>query len=193
MTLLRDMAVVDKSVYLDNGNGNYLNLFNNGKIAMLWTGPWDMSSMNADVKYGVQILAAGEAGHATIAGPDDYVLIDNGANNVAGSWAFIEWFTSPEIHLQYAMKTGHLPIRQSETTLPAYQDYLAKYPYVEVFVDNLENVTKARPNIPQYPKVSMALGQAVQARAARQARSTGGAGPGLAAGRHDPRDLGSVS
>ena len=41
------MAVTDKSVYLDTGNGNYLNLFNSGKIAMLWTGPWDLSSINS--------------------------------------------------------------------------------------------------------------------------------------------------
>ncbi len=162
MTLLQDMAVTDKSVYLDNGNGNYLNLFNAGKIAMLWTGPWDISSINKDVQYGVEILAAGSAGHATIAGPDDYVMIDNGADQVQGAWAFLQWFTSPEVHLEYAIATGHLPIRESETQLPAYQDYLAKYPYAKVFVDNLKNVTKARPNIPQYPKISMALGQAVQ-------------------------------
>ena len=68
----------------------------------------------------------------------------------------------PEVHLQYAIATGHLPIRESETQLPAYQDYLTRYPHAEVFVDNLGNVTKARPNIPQYPKISMVLGQAVQ-------------------------------
>ncbi len=162
MTLLHDMAVVDKSVYLDNGNGNYLNLFNSGKIAMLWTGPWDMSSINAGVQYDVQILAAGSAGHATIAGPDDYVMIDNGADRVQGAWTFLQWLTSPEVHLQFAIDTGDLPIRVSETKLPAYKDYLAKYPYAKVFVDNLANVTKARPNIPQYPKISMAVGQAVQ-------------------------------
>ena len=39
LELLQGMAVTDKSVYLDTGNGNYLNLFNSGKIAMLWTGP----------------------------------------------------------------------------------------------------------------------------------------------------------
>ena len=47
---LQDMVVTDKSVYLDTGNGNYLNLFNSGKIAMLWTGPWDLSSINSDVQ-----------------------------------------------------------------------------------------------------------------------------------------------
>ena len=58
--LLHDMAVTDKSVYLDQGNGNYLNLFNSGKIAMLWTGPWDLSSINADVSYGVAGPARGQ-------------------------------------------------------------------------------------------------------------------------------------
>ena len=161
MQMLYDMAVTDKSVYLDKGDGNYLNLFNAGKIAMLWTGPWDISSINSDVDYGVEILPA-DVTHATIAGPDNYVVLDNGDQQVANAWAFIQWFCSPEVHLDYAIATGHLPIRKSETQLPAYQDYLAKYPAAEVFVANLDNVTKARPNIPTYPKISIALGQAVQ-------------------------------
>jgi len=66
--LLHDMAVTDQSVYLDSGNDNYLNLFNSGKIAMLWTGPWDLSSINSDVKYGVQILPAASGVHSSIAG-----------------------------------------------------------------------------------------------------------------------------
>jgi len=162
MQLLHDMAVTDKSVYLDNGNGNYLNLFNSGKIAMLWTGPWDISSINAGVNYGVQILP-GDVTHATIAGPDNYVVLNNGPQQVANAWDFIQWFCSPDVHLQYAIATGHLPIRKSETKLPAYKEYLKKYPADAVFVANLDNVTKARPNIVTYPKISAALGQAVQA------------------------------
>ena len=160
--LLYDMAVTDKSVYLDKGDGLYLPLFNSGKIAMLWTGPWDISSINKGVDFGVQILPA-DVTHATIAGPDMYVMLDNGSQAIANSWDFIQWFTSPEVHLDYAIATGHLPIRKSETTLPAYKTYLAKYPSASVFVANLENVTKARPNIPAYPKISAALGQAIQA------------------------------
>ena len=161
MTLLHDMAVVDKSVYLDTGNGNYLNLFNSGKIAMLWTGPWDMATINKDVDYGVEILPA-DVSHASIAGPDVWIMVDNGADRVQGAWDFLQWFTSAKGHLEYAIKTGNLPIRKSETKLPQYKDYLVKFPYAKMFVDNLNNVTKARPNIPQYPKISIALGQAVQ-------------------------------
>ncbi|SDF75291.1 multiple sugar transport system substrate-binding protein [Lentzea fradiae] len=160
MELLRDMAVTDKSVYLDAGDQQYLNLFNSGRIGMLWTGPWDLGAINEDVSYGVQILP-GKVTHATIAGPDTFVVFgDNGRENAL---PFLKWLLSPEIHLEFAMETGHLPIRQSEVELPGYAEYEAKYPGAKVFVENLEkNVTKARPNIPQYPKISQVLGTAVQ-------------------------------
>jgi len=163
MTLLYDMANQDHSIYLDSGNDNYLNLFNAGKIAMLWTGPWDISSINAGVEYGVQILP-GDVSHATIAGPDNYVIIANGSQRVDDAWKFLSWYLSPKEHLKFAIATGDLPIRESETKLPDYTNvFLKKYPADAVFVANLNNVTKARPNIPAYPKISADLGQAVQA------------------------------
>jgi multiple sugar transport system substrate-binding protein len=163
MTLLYDMANQDHSIYLDSGNDNYLNVFNSGKIAMLWTGPWDISSINSGVEYGVQILP-GDVSHATIAGPDNYVIINNGSQRVDDAWKFLSWYLSPEEHLKFAIATGDLPIRESETKLPDYTNvFLKKYPADAVFVANLNNVTKARPNIAAYPKISADLGQAVQA------------------------------
>jgi multiple sugar transport system substrate-binding protein len=163
MTLLSDMANQDHSIYLDSGNGNYLNLFNANKIAMLWTGPWDISSINSNISFGVQILPA-DVSHATIAGPDNWVLINNGTDRVNGAWKFMTWFLSPAEHLKFCIATGDLPLRTSETKLPEYKSvFLKKYPADAVFVANLANVTKARPNIPTYPKISSDLGQAVQA------------------------------
>ncbi|MFD4673278.1 ABC transporter substrate-binding protein [Lentzea sp. NPDC058450] len=160
MQLLRDMAVTDKSVYLDAGDQQYLNLFNSGRIGMLWTGPWDLGAINDDVSYGVEFLP-GKVSHATIAGPDTFVVFgENGRKNAV---PFLKWLLSAEIHLEFALETGHLPIRQSEVDLAGYAEFEAKYPGTKVFVDNLaKNVTKARPNIPQYPKISQVLGTAVQ-------------------------------
>lgn len=161
MQLLHDMSVTDKSVYLDTGDQQYLNLFNSGRIGMLWTGPWDLGQINKDVSYGVQYLPA-KVTHATISGPDYYMLFDKKAQKTA--WAFLKWLTSPQVHLRYATQTGDLPLRASEEKLPGYKDYLAKYPGNKVFIDNLsKNVTKARPNIKQYPQISQVLGTAVQA------------------------------
>src|SRR5207302_5674547 len=130
---LHDMAVTDKSVYLDQGNGNYLNLFNSGKIAMLWTGPWDLSSINSDVSYGVQVLP-GKTSHASIAGPDNWMVFDNGSERVQAAWTFVTWLTGAQAHMAFALATGDLPTRVSETKLPAYAQYLAKYPGDKVFV-----------------------------------------------------------
>lgn len=164
LQLLHDMAVTDKSVYLDTGNGDYLNLFNSGKIAMLWTGPWDLSSINSDVDYGVTYLPAPTGGtHQTISGPDVYMLFNHSTAATNTAWQFIKWFTSPEVDLQFSIATGDLPLRQSVTTLPDYQKFLDKYPGDKVFVDNLNNVKNARPNIANYPQISSAIGQAVQA------------------------------
>lgn len=159
---LHDMAVTDKSVYLDTGNGDYLNLFNSGKIAMLWTGPWDLSSINADVSYGVTLLPGYNGNHETISGPDIYMLFDHSSGRTGTALKFVTWLTSAPVHLQFAIATGDLPLRQSETKLPGYKTFLAKYPAEKVFVQNLNNVKHVRPNLPAYAQVSSALGQMVQ-------------------------------
>ncbi len=160
-TLLQQMATVDHSVYLDNGNGNYANLFNSGKIAMLFTGPWDLSSF-PDVDYGVQVLP-GLTTHQTISGPDQWVLFNNGSQRTQAAWTFLKWFTSAQQALIWSTQTGDLPIRASETQLPGYGAYVKKYPGVSVFVQNEANAVKARPVIANYNEVSAAMGQAIEA------------------------------
>jgi multiple sugar transport system substrate-binding protein len=162
LTLLQQMGAKDKSVYLDNGNGNYLNLFNSGRIAMLWTGPWDLSSINRSVKYGVSLLPGYNGNHETISGPDLWMAFDHDSSRSKTAVAFMKWLTSAKVHLQFAIATGDLPVRKSETQLPDYQKFLARYPSNKVFVQNLDNVKHVRPNIPEYPQVSTAIGEMVQ-------------------------------
>lgn len=159
LTMLGDMATVDKSVYIDITNTKAASVFNSGRIGMQVTGPWDLPSFpNVDV--GVQIMPA-FVNHQTISGPDNWVLLDNGDARVQASWEFIKWFTAAKQNLAYNLEVGALPLRQSETELPEYQTFLKKYPGVGTFVDNMNNAVKARPTIPQYSKVSEALGQAI--------------------------------
>jgi multiple sugar transport system substrate-binding protein len=159
---LQSMAVTDKSVYLDTGNDNYLNLFNSGKIAMLWTGPWDLSSINKDVDYGVTELPGYNGDHQTISGPDLYLLFDHSSGRSDTAFQFVAWLTSASVNLKFAVATGDLPLRKSETTMPGYQTFLQKYPAEQKFVANLDNVKHVRPNIPTYAQVSTAVGQMVQ-------------------------------
>src|SRR6476619_7096974 len=160
-TLLQQMATVDHSVYLDNGNGNYANLFNSGKIGMLFTGPWDLSSF-PDVDYGIQILP-GDQNHQTISGPDQWVMIDNGDDRRNAAWTFLKWFTATDQATDWSIATGDLPIRASQVQSPHYSTYTARYKGIDTFVQNEKNAVKARPVIPTYNEISQAMGQAVQA------------------------------
>ena len=161
LNTLRTMAVTDKSMYLDPSDSTYSNLFNSGKIGMLFTGPWDLSSF-PDVNYGVQVLP-GLENHQTISGPDQWVLFDNGSERTQAAWTFLKWFTSPQQAMIWSTQTGDLPIRASQTQLPGYDAYVKKYPGVSVFVQNEANAVKARPVIANYNEVSQAMGQAIQA------------------------------
>jgi multiple sugar transport system substrate-binding protein len=161
LTFLQRMAVKDRAVYLDSGNGNYANVFNSGRIGMLYTGPWDLASF-PNVNYGVQILP-GDKNHQTIAGPDNWVLFNNGAQRSAAAWTFMKWFLSTKEHVKIAIATGELPIRKSELKQPGYKRYVKKYKGIGTFVQNLGNAKKARPVTEKYPRISQAIGQAVQA------------------------------
>jgi multiple sugar transport system substrate-binding protein len=161
LTLLQNLAK-HQAIYLDNGSDNYLPVFNSGHIGMLWTGPWDLGQIaSSKVKFGVQILP-GDVNHQTISGPDNWVMFNNGSARVAASWEFLKWFTSAKVDLQWAQMTGDLPIRDDVSTLPGYQTFVKTYPGIGEWVANLKNSKQTRPVTTLYPKISTAVGQAVQ-------------------------------
>jgi multiple sugar transport system substrate-binding protein len=160
MTLLQTLAK-HNSIYLDTGNDVYPGVFSSGHIGMLWTGPWDLSQIQGKQPFGVTILPA-DQNHQTISGPDNWVVFNNGSARVNAAVTFLKWFTSPTIDLQWATMTGDLPIRASAAKLPGYKAFLKKYPGIGAWVTNLANATQSRPVTTTYPKISTAVGQAVQ-------------------------------
>jgi len=158
---LRTMAVTDKSMYLDPTDSAYGNLFNSGKIGMLVTGPWDLSSF-PNVHYGVQIMPSypgSSGGHQTISGPDNWVIFNNGSAHVSAAEQFLLWLTAPAQVKYFSLQTGDLPTRQSVAQQASVSTQMnAALPGVSTFVANLGNVEQARPQIPQYPKISQILG-----------------------------------
>jgi len=161
LNTLRTMAVTDKSMYLDPTDSAYTNLFNSGKIGMLVTGPWDLAVF-PNVHYGVQVMPSypgASGGHQTISGPDNWVVFNNGATRVAAAEQFLLWLTAPAQDRYFAVQTGDLPIRQSVgQQASVVQQMNTAVPGMATFISNLGNVRQARPQIPQYPKISQILG-----------------------------------
>jgi multiple sugar transport system substrate-binding protein len=164
LNTLRTMAVTDKSMYLDPTDSAYANLFNSGKIGMLVTGPWDLSSFTS-VKYGVQIMPSypgTSGGHQTISGPDNWVVFNNGSAKVAAAEKFLLWLTAPAQVKTFSEATGDLPTRASVASAAGFTQKMdATLPGVDTFISNLGNVKQARPQITQYPKISQILGTMV--------------------------------
>ena len=164
LNTLRQMAVTDKSMYLDQSDSTYANLFNSGKIGMLVTGPWDLSQFT-NIKYGVQVLPSypgTSGGHQTISGPDNWVLFNNGSSRVSAAEKFILWLTAPAQDKYWALATGDLPIRASEGHSASFVQQLNKaQPGMAAFTANLANVKQARPQLTSYPKISQILGNMV--------------------------------
>ncbi|AQT81397.1 ABC transporter substrate-binding protein [Mycolicibacterium litorale] len=164
LTVLQQMAVTDKSVNLDTTNSNGTKLMNSGKIGMLVTGPWDLSSLS-DIQYGVQVLptfAGSSGGHQTISGPDNWVLFDNGDARKKAAIDFVKWLTSADQVKATSLATGDLPTRISVGQDRALVDQLDhNLPGSATFVANMDNVHKIRPTVEQYPAISEALGQAI--------------------------------
>ena len=161
LTALQQMAVTDKSVFLDQQNtGKIDTLFNSGKIGMDVTGPWALSGY-PDINYGVQIMPEFPGGsHATIAGPDMWVMFDNNGHGEA-AWQFMQWLTAAEQVKADAMESGHLPIRNSVVTPSFLKAFDQKFPGEGLFAQNLTNVTKARPVITSYDQISRIMAEAV--------------------------------
>ena len=158
------MAVTDKSVYLDQGNGNYLNLFNSGKIAMLWTGPWDLSSINSDVELRRADPARGRRA-STRASPGPTT---GWCSTTAPPASRRPGPSSPGSPArrptsQFTLASGDLPTRASETKLPVVRALPGEVPGRRGVRGQPEATSpQARPNTKTYPQVSQAIGSQIQ-------------------------------
>jgi multiple sugar transport system substrate-binding protein len=162
LTFLRGMAVDDRSVYLDQTDTKFAQLFESDRIAMITSGPWELSALKtAGTSYGVVQLPGTDGDHQTVSGPDLWTLFDNDDVNRA-HWAtqFTEWLTSAEQDEQFNVAIGNLPLRASEATSAAFLAASAELPGLDVMQANAANAKKPRPTVPGYNGLSEAVGSA---------------------------------
>jgi multiple sugar transport system substrate-binding protein len=160
LSLIYDMAAVDKSIYVDTtpGSEKMMRVFANNKMGMMPTGPWALPDFEG-VDYGVVRLPSFTSEHTTITGPDTWMVFDNGDARKKAATEFVLWLTAAKQDLQWAMASGNLPLRSSTLEQPDGAAYLKKWGTGE-FLKQLE-VAHARPSVASYPEVSKAVGQAL--------------------------------
>ncbi|RKS76709.1 carbohydrate ABC transporter substrate-binding protein (CUT1 family) [Actinomadura pelletieri DSM 43383] len=164
LTVWRDMAVTDKSVYLDQDSAGARmgQLFNNGKMGMFIAGPWALADIGpAGVDYAVAPLPGFNGDNTTIGGPDNWVVMDKGSKRRKAATEFLLWLTRPAQDLRWDLATGQLPLRASASRHPSYATYKARWK-LDVWIDNLPKM-RTRPTLRAYPKLSQAVQEAIAA------------------------------
>ena len=163
LTFLRDMAVTDKSVYLDQTDTKFTELFAGGHIGMVTSGPWELSDLKiAKTNYGVTVLPGTNGDHETVSGPDVWAIFDHkDANRAYWAYRFTKWLTDPKQDIAWNVEYGNLPLRASETSSPEFAAQVKTLPGLDVMAANTANAKHARPTVPAYNKVSEAIGGAI--------------------------------
>lgn len=165
LTLVNEMATQDKSVYIDKtaGSEQMYRVFNSNRMGMVPTGPWELpDTVQSKVDYGVVPMPTFNGKPVTIAGPDTWMLFDNGSDRAKAAQTFVQWLTQPAQDARWDVEAGSLPLRRSTAAQSVWKQHVEQLPGLDTFVQAL-GVARVRPVIKAYPKISEALGQSIAA------------------------------
>lgn len=136
-----------------------LNEFMHRRAAMMVNGPWQLPTITSEAKdlnWGITVLPKGKQ-HASVLGGES-LAITTSAKNPDAAWDFIKWIEQPDNYKQLQIDTGNLPSQKPLLNDP----YWSKDPVYSVFAQQLL-VAKPRDYGPNYPKISSAIQDAMQA------------------------------
>jgi multiple sugar transport system substrate-binding protein len=160
-----DRLAQDGSVYVDTkpDSDQTYQLFNNGKIGMVVTGPWQLPDfIDAKMDFGVAPLPTFGGEKLTISAPDTWTIFDNGDARSKAAVEFVQWLNSPAQDAKWVTQAGSLPLRKGTAEQPEWAAYQKKVPGLSVFLAGLDGA-RVKPANPAYPKVSEAVGQSLVA------------------------------
>jgi multiple sugar transport system substrate-binding protein len=146
---------------LTRGQWDSTGTFNSGNAAMAISGPWELNRMTQEAKFDwrVALLPVPEPGAQRSSAMGDFNwAIFSSTKHPAEAFKAIEYFASQDDKM--FAKYGQLPAR-SDITLPPTGD-AKKDAALKVFQEQLK-YAKARGPHPQWPKISKAIQDAIQA------------------------------
>jgi multiple sugar transport system substrate-binding protein len=147
------LDLIDSGAYTISDWG----LFGQGQACMVMDGSWMVgiwadSAPFAWTTAAMPYPADGEPA-TNMGGEHIFVMSDDEAKQQA-AWDFINWFTSPEVQLEWDMETGFMPVRDSVATNPDYQGWVEENePRLMPFVE-MQQYAHNRPPVEQYSELS---------------------------------------
>lgn len=141
--------------------GDAYNAFTAGKAAMLESGTWHVSMLDADVdgkfEYEYTLMPKGEKYSSVIGGENFGVCVGSAATEACVE--FIKYMQSAENNADWCEMSGKIPVREDASSLKIVWTDDERY---AVFVDGM-NYAVARGPHSEWPVISEAIYTAVQA------------------------------
>lgn len=103
----------------------------------------------------------GKGKNATNIGGENLYLFKSNAEKEKASWAFSKFIMSADFQVDWAIKTGYLPVSKSAAGSAKYKEFLSKNEFIKTYSDQMQ-FGKARPSIPEYTKISDYLGKEIE-------------------------------
>jgi len=147
------LDLIDSGAYTISDWG----LFGQGQACMVMDGSWMVGiwADTAPFEWTTAQMPYPENGEpaTNMGGEHIFILSDDEAKQQA-AWDFINWFTSPEVQLEWDMATGFMPVRDSVATNPDYQAWIQENePRLLPFVE-MQQYAHNRPPVEQYSELS---------------------------------------
>lgn len=133
--------------------GDVMNQFISGNVAMMVNGPWQIETMKAeapDLNWDVTLLPKDKE-YASVIGGENYAVIAGG--NEEGALNFLTYATEEEQVMTMMEKLGYI---SADKDIAAKQFSDEKDAIYKKFVDQLE-YAQARGPLPEWPEVSDAI------------------------------------
>ncbi|MCK4272020.1 extracellular solute-binding protein, partial [bacterium] len=132
--------------------------FQNGKYAMIFSGPWAVKSLlAAGIDFGVGLIPEGPAGTSTNVGGNDLIIFRS-CQHPQEALEFLKFMASEAVQARWCNELGQIPVNiQAEKHLDFEQ-----HPYLRIFVEQMKTAIP-RPPIPDYDELENIINPEMQA------------------------------
>jgi multiple sugar transport system substrate-binding protein len=132
--------------------------FQNGKYAMIFSGPWAVKGLQAaEIDFGVGLIPRGPAGTSTNVGGNNLIVFRS-CQHPEAALEFITFMAGEQVQTRWANRLGQIPVNlRAETHLD-----FERHPYLRVFVEQMKTAIP-RPSIPDYDDVENIMNPEMQA------------------------------
>ena len=136
-----------------------------GRVSMMINGPWNHGILEEarkkrGLEYGALMLPMKKKRATNIGGENLFMFKKDGKKKKA-QWEFAKFVMSGEFQLEWATRTGYLPVNRHVYHHPAYRKYLAENPFMDVYARQMRH-GNVRPTIPYYSRISSKLGKELE-------------------------------